>query len=354
MITQARDIRADQETPGTDSPTHDPRTLRRIITLVITLVLLIAACLYGMATGTVFIPVKTIWHVLMQRDGSMEEQIIWNFRFPRTLIGIMVGIALSMSGALMQGVMRNPLADPGIIGVSAGAGLCAVLIMLAFPAYNYLVPAAAFVGAWAAAFLTYGLAWKKGSSPLRIILAGVAVNAMIGAAMSGLMQLYSDRVQSILPWISGGLSGVSWYHYNMILPYFIVAVILSIFTARHANVLMLGDEAARLIGHSVERSRFFLICVSTLLAGMAVSVSGLIGFVGLVVPHVVRLIVGSDYRFLLPISALGGGFLVVFADTIARSWFDPIELPVGIFLAVLGGPFFLFLLRKGGAMLGRS
>ncbi|MCE5169520.1 iron ABC transporter permease [Paenibacillus profundus] len=333
---------------------QDPRKWKRTVTIIATVVLLVAAFLYGLSTGAVSIPVKTIWEVLIHREPSTDDQIIWNFRLPRTLLAMVVGSSLAISGAFMQGVMRNPLADPGIIGVSAGAGLMAVIIMLIFPEMIYLVPAAAFVGAWVAVMITYSLAWKKGASPLRIILAGVAVNALAGAVTSGIMQLYSDRVQAVLPWLSGGLAGVSWYHLQMVLPYFAVALLLSVFGIRHANVLLLGDEAAKLLGHPTEKSRLFLISISTLLAGIAVSVSGLIGFVGLVVPHMVRLIVGNNYAYLLPVSALGGAALVVFADTAARSWFDPLELPVGILLAVVGAPFFLYLLRRGGVFSGRA
>jgi len=332
----------------------DRRLMTRQIALVVSLFILIAAMLYGLIVGSVHVSLHTIWNVLVHHEPSTEEQIIWNFRLPRVLIGACVGMVLAMSGAFMQGVMRNPLADPGIIGVSAGAGLMAVLIMIIFPEYYYLIPIAAFVGAWIAVMITYALSWKQGAVPVRIILAGVAVNSLVGAITSGIMQLYSDRVQAVLPWLAGGLSGVSWYHLDMILPYVAVALILSIFAIRHANILLLGDEAAKLLGHPTEKSRFFLIIVSTLLAGIAVSVSGLIGFVGLVVPHIVRMFVGSDYKFLLPMSAICGAALVVFADTAARSWFDPIELPVGILLAALGGPFFLYLLRRGGGRIGNS
>lgn len=342
------------ETIDTYQLEPDTRRWKRVAAVLVTLGLLIAAFLYALATGAVSIPIRTIWAVLVERVPSTEEQIIWNFRLPRTLVCIVVGASLAVSGAFMQGVMRNPLADPGIIGVSAGAGLMAVIVMLIFPELIYLVPAAAFVGAWMAVMLTYSLAWKKGASPLRIILAGVAVNALAGAMTSGIMQLNSERVQAVLPFLSGGMSGVSWYHLQMILPYFIGAMVLSVLAVRPANLLLLGDDVAKLLGHPVEKSRLFLILISTLLAGIAVSVAGLIGFVGLVAPHIVRMIVGNDYKYLLPVSALGGAALVVFADTAARSWFDPIELPVGILLAAVGAPFFLYLLRRRGGINGSS
>ena len=181
-------------------------------------------------------------------------------------------------------------------------------------------------------------------------MAGVAINALLGAVQSGLMVIFSDRVQSVLPWLAGGLNGRSWYHLSFMAPYAIVGLLLSLLAIKPANLLLLGDDSAKLLGERVEWQRFLLIVLAALLAGTAVSVAGLIGFVGLVVPHIMRLIFGEDYRFLLPLSALGGAVLVVFADTLARTLFDPIELPVGILLACLGAPFFLYLLKKRGMM----
>jgi len=248
--------------------------------------------------------------------------------------------------------MRNPLADPGIIGVSSGAGIAAITIMIIFPAYITLLPLAAFLGALITALLIYLLAWKGGATPVKIVLVGVAVNAIVGAGTNALMLLYSDRVQAALPWLSGGIAGVGWSHFQLIVYYAIGAIIISMFSVKYIRMLRLGDDVAKLLGQRVEVIRFLLIVLSALLAGIAVSVSGLIGFVGLVIPHILRLIIGSDDRFLVPASAIGGAFIVVFADMIARTVFDPIELPVGILLAFIGGPFFLYLIqrnRKGDA-----
>ncbi|WP_442603017.1 FecCD family ABC transporter permease [Paenibacillus sp. KN14-4R] len=328
-------------------------TSKRWLIVILMSCLLLLACLYGLIVGAVSFSFDQIMKGIGNKESSMARAIIWDLRVPRVLVGVIVGMCLATAGSLLQGVMRNPLADPGIIGVSSGAGLMATLVMVVFPEYTIFLPLAAFVGACVTAFVIYGLAWNKGASPGRIILVGISINAVIGASMSALMLLYSDRVQSVLPWLAGGISGVSWSQFNMIIYYAVIALGLSVFAVKHVRILMLGDEVAKLIGHKVERSRFFLIVLSTLLSGIAVSVSGLIGFVGLVVPHIVRLLVGNDYRFLLPISALGGGLLVVIADAIARSWFDPIELPVGILLSFLGGPFFLFILQKGGKQVGQ-
>ncbi|WP_369823304.1 FecCD family ABC transporter permease [Sporosarcina sp. P17b] len=323
-----------------------PLARKRVIVLVTSGSLLLIAAILSLMIGPVSFSMQEIWNGIFVANDTMERRIVWELRFPRVLVGMIVGVSLAVAGAILQGVMRNPLADPGIIGVSSGAGLAATVIMIIYPAYIMFLPLAAFLGALATAIVIYALSWRGGASPLRIILVGVAINAVIGACMSALMLLYSDRVQAVLPWLAGGIAGVGWVQFEMIIYYAIAAFVLAIFSVKHIRILRLGDEVAKLLGHNVERSRFFLIVLSTLLAGMAVSVSGLIGFVGLVVPHIMRSIVGGDYRFLLPASALGGGLLVVVADTIARTLFNPIELPVGILLSFLGGPFFLYLIQK--------
>ncbi|WP_255408948.1 iron ABC transporter permease [Sporosarcina sp. P34] len=323
-----------------------PLAKKRVIVLVTSGSLLMIAAILSLMIGPVSFSIQEIWEGIFVASDTMERRIVWELRFPRVLVGMIVGVSLAVAGAILQGVMRNPLADPGIIGVSSGAGLAATIIMIIYPAYIMFLPLAAFLGALATAIVIYALSWRGGASPLRIILVGVAINALIGACMSALMLLYSDRVQAVLPWLAGGIAGVGWVQFEMIIYYALAALVLATFSVKHIRILRLGDEVAKLLGHNVEQSRFFLIVLSTLLAGMAVSVSGLIGFVGLVVPHIMRSIVGGDYRFLLPASALGGGLLVVVADTIARTLFNPIELPVGILLSFLGGPFFLYLIQK--------
>ncbi|AOZ93906.1 FecCD family ABC transporter permease [Paenibacillus crassostreae] len=326
---------------------EDHRRIKRIIIFFTSIVLVVLSFYYGMSTGAISLSMQEIWDGLTVSESSMTHQIVWNLRLPRVLTGFLVGMCMAISGALLQGVTRNPLADPGIIGVSAGAGLVAIIVMIIFPQHVSFLPVGAFLGALLAATIVYLLAWNKGASPMRLILAGIAVNTLLGAITSGVMIIYSDSVQSVLPWLMGGLSDRSWPHFWIILPYAVIGITLSLFAAKPANILLLGDDTAKLLGHRVERSRLLLIILSTFLAGAAVSVSGLIGFVGLIVPHIVRLLIGDNYYYLLPISALTGGWLLVFADTAARSWFDPIELPVGILLAAIGGPFFLLLLRRG-------
>ncbi|MBO1004052.1 FecCD family ABC transporter permease [Pseudogracilibacillus auburnensis] len=326
--------------------TIQKRNLRRKYISIITPILFIVVTFYSLTYGPVSISLAEIWHVFFQDGESIHQKIIIDVRLPRVIIGILVGGCLAASGALLQGVMKNPLADPGIIGVSSGAGLAAIITMVLLPQYSFLLPIAAFIGALITSLAIYVLAWDRGTSPVKIILAGVAINALLGAVMNGIMVVYSERVQAVLPWLAGGLTGRGWFHLEFMAPYAIISIILSFFAIKPANLLLLGDDSAKLLGQKVEVQRFLLIILASLLAGVAVSVAGLVGFVGLVVPHIIRILVGDDYTFLLPFSIVSGAILVVFADTVARSWFDPIELPVGILLACLGAPFFLILLRK--------
>ncbi|WP_127604810.1 iron ABC transporter permease [Paenibacillus validus] len=324
----------------------DRRNMRRKGLVILAPLLLLLATFYGLSYGSVPISLQEIWAVFTTDSQPLHEKIIYNLRFPRVLIGLLVGACLAASGALLQGVMKNPLADPGVIGVSAGGGLAAIISMIVFPQYSYLLPAVAFLGSLATSIVIYLLAWDKGASPLKIVLAGVAINALLGAGTNGFMVVFSDRVQAVLPWLAGGLSGKSWHHLSFMAPYAIAGLAACVFAIKPSNLMLLGDDSAQLLGQRVEAQRLFIILLSSLLAGTAVSVGGLIGFVGLVVPHAIRILVGDDYRYLLPLSVIGGASLVVLADTIARSWFDPIELPVGILLAALGAPFFLYLLKK--------
>ncbi|WP_301624762.1 FecCD family ABC transporter permease [Paenibacillus apis] len=307
-----------------------------------------AGIAFSIGTGAVSISLEDIWRYLFHGfDGPMKE-VIWSIRLPRTLVAALVGVNLALSGAILQGVMRNPLADPHIIGVSSGAGLLGIVILILFPQAWPLLTPAAFVGASIAAAIIYLLAWKQGVQPVRIILAGVAVSAFLGSGISALLTFYSDRVNGALVFLVGGLAAKSWPELQMMLPYSFAGVALALAGSVHLNLLSLGDSNARGLGLKVETTRLVLTAVATLLAASAVSVVGLLGFVGLIVPHSARLLIGSDYRLLLPASALLGAAVVTVCDTLARLMFAPIELPVGIILGALGAPFFLYLLRREG------
>lgn len=317
----------------------------KVTILLALLFLLLSSIVIALSKGAVSISFQAIVAAFTSQR-TMDSQIIMNIRLPRTILTTLVGINLASSGAILQAVMKNPLADPHIIGISSGAGIAGIFIMLILPQFSFLITPAAFVGALLAACCIYLLAWKNGIRPLRIILAGVAVSSFIGAGISALLILYSDRVHGALMWMVGGFAARSWQHVYLILPYTVLGIIFILFFTRHLNVLMLGDDIARGLGLNIERTRIVLTAAAALLAASAVSVAGLLGFVGLIVPHTARLIIGSDYRFLLPASILLGGSIVTLSDTVARCAFAPIELPVGIFMSILGVPFFLFLLRS--------
>ncbi|MGL5206064.1 MAG: FecCD family ABC transporter permease [Acidaminococcaceae bacterium] len=322
------------------------RNAWRATVLILFALLAVTGLVFSLAKGSLAIDLQQIISILKSPQMDAQSQVIWNIRLPRTIVGALVGINLAISGAILQAVMRNPLADPHIIGISSGAGLAGVAVMILFPQLDYLITPIAFLGAMLAAVCIYILAWKNGIKPVRVILAGVAVSAFLGAGISGLMIFYSDRVHGALMWMVGGLSARSWPHVEIILPYAIIGIVLALACSNYLNILQLGDEMARGLGLNVEVVRIAMTAVAALLAASAVSVAGLLGFVGLIVPHAARLLIGSDYRFLLPASALLGVGVVTLSDTLARTVFSPVELPVGIIMAALGAPFFLFLLRR--------
>lgn len=321
----------------------------KYIILISLLVIFIISLFLSVGMGAINVSPKEIIQALTIKKGTANYHIIWNIRLPRTMVSVLVGASLSLSGAIIQGVMRNSLASPSIIGVSSGAGFTALLILILFPQYYHLVPLGAFVGAFIVTMLIYGLAWKDGLLPNRLILAGVAVNSLLGAGNNALLTFFPDRVSGVINFMVGGLNGVTWADVHSVLPYVIVGVIIALMLPDKLNILVLGDEVATGLGVNVERLRFIFIILSSLLAGSAVSVVGLLGFVGLIVPHITRLIIGADYRFLFPAAVLLGAIVVLICDLLARTLFSPIEIPVGIIMSVLGAPFFLYLLRSRGA-----
>lgn len=329
---------------------YNEKRSKKTIILAVFILLFIASFFLSLGNGAVKIsPLGIIKSILYEKD-TVNYQIIWNVRLPRTIVAALVGICLSLSGAILQGIMRNPLAGPNIIGVSSGGGFFALVILIIFPKYYYLVPIGAFIGALSATLFIYSLAWKEGVLPTRLVLAGVAVSSLFSAGTNGLMTFFPDRVQGVLGFMVGGLSAITWKDVRMILPYAILGVILILLLPDKLNILMLGDEVATGLGLKVEKIRFIFIIISSLLAGAAVSVVGLLGFVGLIVPHMARLFIGSDYRYLFPGTIFFGASIVMICDTLSRILFAPMEIPVGIIMSALGAPFFLYLLRKKEAV----
>lgn len=310
------------------------------------LAVLIAGIIASLCFGSVNISVSEIFRALFLEPENKYHLIIRDARLPRTLLAVVVGMCLAVSGAIMQGITRNPMASPSILGVTNGASLMTFALFIFVPTAFRAIPVASFVGALGTTLLIYGLAWKGGVSPMMFILSGIAVSSILGAFYNVLVTLFPDAITGMVGFNVGSLSARTWSHLKLILPYSIAALAASLLLAGQINLLAMGDEIAIGLGVKVERVRMALIVVSSLLAACAVSVAGLIGFVGLCVPHITRLLIGSDYRKLIPACAINGGSVLVICDTISRVLIPPRELPVGIILAAIGAPFFLYLLRK--------
>jgi len=294
-------------------------------------------------------PLDVIRTVLGLPTANPDYEFIVNtLRLPRMLVAAGVGMALGISGAITQGLTRNPLASPDIIGVSAGAGLVAVtLIVLVKGVPAGVLPLAAFAGALMVAGLIYVLAWRKGDSPMRMILIGVGLGAIAGAGTT-LMITFGDvyDVQRAMIWLTGSVYARSWAELNALLPWLLVFVPLALWLARHLNILNLGEEVARGLGSRVAWQRGLLLLTAVALAGATVAAAGTIGFVGLMAPHFARRLVGPLHEGLLPTAGLVGGLIVVAADLLGRTLFAPIELPCGLITAVIGAPFFVYLLYQ--------
>lgn len=310
------------------------------------LAVLLVLSVVSLSIGTADYSVKDVVNVLFFGETGTAQIVVYNLRLPRILMAIEVGACLSVAGALLQSVMRNPLADPGIIGVSAGAATAATTVLLLYPAMISAVPLFAFGGATLACVLIYILAWRNGVDPVRIILSGVAINTVLGSYNAFLQMLNSDNLSNVLAFMNGSLSGCNWEQVQIITIYTLIGLILGFCCIKNANILQLGDEMAISLGVNVSYVRVFLSAVAAFLAAATVAVAGMIGFIGLVVPHIARMMVGSDYKALLPVSTLLGAVLLLAADTLGRTMIPGMEIPVGIVMAATGGPFFLYMLRQ--------
>ena len=321
-----------------------------LLILVFTFVVLVLSVSYGEYDISPYEVVRTIFNLNQDHaDYNNYVLVVHTFRLPRILLAFLVGAALATSGTIMQGITRNPLADPYLLGVSGGAGLAAVsLIVWVRNAPVGLLPFAAFGGAILTAIAIYFLAWKHGSStPLRLILIGIALEAVIGAVTT-LMLLFGDinDVQQAYVWLAGSVYGRNWEHVITLGGWLLVFLPVAFLTGRSLNTLGLGDDTAKGLGLRVERQRLLLLVISVALAAAAVAMAGTIGFVGLFAPHITRRLVGPSHEGLMPISALFGGALLVVADLIGRWAISPSELPVGIVTAMIGAPYFAFLLYR--------
>ncbi|UXJ69950.1 FecCD family ABC transporter permease [Lysinibacillus fusiformis] len=324
-------------------------TARSRMIIITTFVITILAAVIAIGLGSVHISTPDILSTLINGRGQegVYTTIIWDIRLPRVLLALIIGASIAISGALLQAVMGNPLADPGLTGVTSGAAAFVLLILLANPELTHLIPITAFVGGLIAAAIVYALAWRRtGITPITIILSGVAVNALCGGVIGFLSILYSDRLPSAVQWMNGSLAAKGNASLHMIYLYAIIGWILSIFAIRKANIIRLGDQVATNLGESVTRIRIMLSILAVFLAAISVAAVGMISFVGLIVPHMARLLVGSDYKYMLPMSMALGAIVLLVADTGGRTIFAPLDIPAGILMAVIGGPYFLYLMRK--------
>lgn len=337
---------------------------QKFILLALGLVLVMTS-IVALGMGAYHIPPGDILTMLLQKlhlgSGSsvpnMQEDVLLEIRMPRLLLGLLVGAALGISGAAIQGIFRNPLAEPGLIGISSGASLFAVLI-IAFETFlftslsawigYYLLAFGAFVGAGLTAFLVYRIASKNGRPNVTtMLLAGIAINAFAGA-LTGLMTYLSteQQLRTITFWMLGSLGGATWDNLFALAPFILIPLLILPFFGKSLNAFALGELQADLLGMRTDRVKRWVVILSTLAVGASVAVSGIIGFVGLIVPHTVRLMGGADHRFVLPGSLLLGALVLTLADVIARVVVAPIELPIGVITALLGTPVFLYILIK--------
>ena len=308
--------------------------------------LLLAATLFSLCAGASGISLPEGLRDALTGTDSAAARIVLYVRLPRTLAAILAGAALATAGVLIQGVLNNPLAGPNIIGVNSGAGFCTLLLACFAPTAIRFLPLAAFAGALGASLLILLLSDRMGASRMTVVLSGVAISSFLSAGTDLITTLDPDATLGMSSFMIGGFSGVSLNRIGSAACYIVPALLLALLLAGDLDVLSLGDEVAQSLGLRVRRMRVVLLALASVLAGAAVSFAGLLGFVGLVVPHAVRRFTGSEHRQLLPLSMLGGALFVLVCDIVARNAFAPYELPVGILLSLLGGPFFLFLLLK--------
>lgn len=364
-MPQRRPISEAAQRPGSAGRARSAASRRksrfRILMLTLTLSSL-AAVLVSAGLGAAHISpgqvLPAALHGLFPPTGSAEEDgtfpawapgLLWGVRFPRIAMALVVGVALSTAGATFQGVFRNPLAEPYLLGVSAGAGLGATVAIVWKPLAAlgiWTLPIAAFAGAIFAAFLVYRLATFSGrTSTSSLLLSGVAVGSTLTAIMSLLMVTTRHDLRTVIMWLMGGLTTAEWADVYIAAPVVALGFLVMLAHAGRMNLLLMGEDRAAELGVNGQRTRSTMLVVASITTAAAVAFSGLIGFVGLMVPHMVRLIIGPDHRYLLPATALFGALFLLIADTAARTVFAPAEIPVGIITAFVGGPFFLYLLR---------
>lgn len=335
----------------------DRRKRKRAYTIMLIIGgLVILSFIISMNTGHIRLSPLDVFKTLFGMGVDNQPLILFEFRLPRIVISILIGAGLAVSGAILQGISRNALADPGILGINAGAGLMVMLFVSFYPITSnapiFLLPIMALLGAGFAALLIFTLSYKKneGISPTRLVLSGIGVAAGISAAMIVLtLRLDPEKYQFVATWMAGSIWGTNWKFVVALLPWIVILLPLVFYKARVLNVLNLGEQTSIGLGTPIKKEQIWLLAAAVGLAGSSVSVSGGIGFVGLIAPHLARRLVGPRHELMLPTSALLGSLLVIVGDTIGRTILQPSEIPVGIVVAVIGAPYFLYLLARSRA-----
>lgn len=321
---------------------------KQTVRILFLLTVVLFVCIFvGLCFGSVWLSPTDLLYAIRSKDRtSAVSRIFYYVRLPRTIAALLSGMALSVSGVIIQGVLHNPLAGPNLIGVNAGAGFAGLIVLSLFPTSHSLLPPAAFLGALFACLFIYTIASRTGAGKVTIVLAGVAINSILTAGMDALRTLYPEIAANASSFFIGGFSGTTLASLSPAVYYIGLGLSAAFLLSGSLDLLGLGDTTAHSLGMNVKLMRFLLLSCASILAGSAVSFSGLLGFVGLIVPHIVRKFTGNVHRVLLPASALAGGSFVIFCDLLSRLLFAPYEIPVGIVMSVLGGPFFLWLIMK--------
>ena len=321
--------------------------LNRRLVIIILAGLVILAALLGVCLGAVNVsPIDFIDALINGETTRMAYRIVMHVRLPRVLGGLLAGSALAVSGCILQSLLQNPLASPNVIGINGGAGVCVLICASFFPAAFAMYPMVAFLGALLTAILVYLIAMGSRSSKVTLILTGIAVSSITGAGMNFILTINPDAYVGASDFLIGGLSGLTMKALQFVWIYILIGMICAFMLRRELNLIRLGQDTAKSLGLNVPVVRFLLLVSAALLAGAAISFAGMIGFVGLIIPHAMRFIIGHDNEYLVPASALAGAAFVILCDLVSRTAFAPYELPVGILLAFIGGPFFIYLVVR--------
>lgn len=313
-----------------------------------------AVAVVSLAVGGVRVPLGEVLLSLLGRNAGSSDLIVTQLRLPRIAAAILIGAALAVAGALLQGIVRNPLASPDLAGVTGGASVAVVAFMTLFTGYSiHLVPFVAIAGAFAVVWIHYALSWKRGVTPMRFVLIGIGLSTALSAlTMFLLISGPAYLAAQVLNWMTGSIYGTSWSYVRMLAPWVAVFIPLSMRFAKGLNVQSLGDEAAIGLGSRLQLSRLAVLLGSVALAGASVGVAGTMSFIGLLAPHIARRLAGNDYRLVIPVSALVGALILLLADMAGRTLFLPMDIPAGVFTAAIGAPFFMYLLFRRGRLYG--